>query len=866
MQFINKDILPRRIRVNSIFVKLAAVIFAMSALLAAGVSWFYTDVSRSHLENALRRSGLEITTVTAETLDGAMAFGDTDAILDRITPLVDHEDSETVHGLALGADGDLIASAGRAPGLEPALAALARTALAEGAVTLSEDGFSVAAPVFYGDRADPVGVLVLAWTAEYLVADAMAAQDTAILVASLGVLAGVLVMIFLVRGMVTRPLVTSTEVLNEVADERYDVDIPPTDRGDEIGDLGRAIEDLRQKLLAGAETARENRFRGEAFKASASAVMMADSEMRIFGANNAVLELMRHYEPEFRKTCDGFDPDNVIGQDMDFFHAGALKSRVRQILADPANLPYDANISVGDARFRLLITPVRSDEGALDGYVVEWTDKTSEYMNEAILAAIENNQIKAEFSLDGNLKAANAMFYDACGASPASLGEVNLDRLIDLDEGLEGGLGSIFDRLRQGTAVYGEFRIKRRSGGHAVIDGGFTPVQDVKGNLLRMVLVGRDVSEDRARIAEAEAEKQAAKATQDKVVDALKHGLESLANGDLMTRIDEVFTPDYEQLRTDFNLAADKLLDAMRGVIENADLITGEAAEISSAADDLSARTEKQAATLEETASALDELTSSVKSAADGATHANDIVEKARDNAEASGTVVREAVTAMGEIETSSTQISKITGVIDDIAFQTNLLALNAGVEAARAGEAGRGFAVVASEVRALAQRSSEAAREINALISASGGQVKRGVDLVGQAGDALKGIVESVSEISRHVSEIAVSAREQSAGLAEINAAVNQLDQVTQQNAAMFEETTAASHALTREAETLAQTMGRFQTGPRDAGNEAHAPVPFTTRRDPVRDTASQPALHAGAAAVAVAEVPDDDDGWDEF
>uniref|UniRef100_UPI0026381C7A methyl-accepting chemotaxis protein n=1 Tax=uncultured Aliiroseovarius sp. TaxID=1658783 RepID=UPI0026381C7A len=282
----------------------------------------------------------------------------------------------------------------------------------------------------------------------------------------------------------------------------------------------------------------------------------------------------------------------------------------------------------------------------------------------------------------------------------------------------------------------------------------------------------------------------------------------------LTTRIDRAFSADYDELREDFNSAADKLMAAMRGVVENADLIRGEAAEISSAADDLSHRTERQAATLEETAAALDELTSSVRSAADGASHANEVVESARQNAEASGAVVREAVGAMGEIETSSRQISKITGVIDDIAFQTNLLALNAGVEAARAGDAGRGFAVVASEVRALAQRSSDAAREINDLISASGGHVTRGVELVDQAGAALSGIVDSVTEISRNVREIATSAREQSAGLAEINTAVNQLDQVTQQNAAMFEETTAASHALTREAEALTSTMARFETG----------------------------------------------------
>ena len=222
----------------------------------------------------------------------------------------------------------------------------------------------------------------------------------------------------------------------------------------------------------------------------------------------------------------------------------------------------------------------------------------------------------------------------------------------------------------------------------------------------------------------------------------------------------------------------------------------------------------------------------------------------------------------MSEIEESSKQISKITGVIDDIAFQTNLLALNAGVEAARAGEAGRGFAVVASEVRALAQRSSDAAREINELISASGGQVKRGVDLVDQAGVALVDIVETVSEINAKVSEIAISAREQSSGLAEINEAVNQLDQVTQQNAAMFEQTTAASHALTREAEALTQTMGQFDIG-QSAGEANQAEIIDLPDSGQAKTSSSMPqntAIAPQKSSAVPKQDEDIEDGWDDF
>jgi methyl-accepting chemotaxis protein len=234
---------------------------------------------------------------------------------------------------------------------------------------------------------------------------------------------------------------------------------------------------------------------------------------------------------------------------------------------------------------------------------------------------------------------------------------------------------------------------------------------------------------------------------------------------------------------------------------------------ISTAADDLSRRTEQQAASLEETAAALNEITTTAKKAADGATHARDVVAAADEDAKKSAVVVRQAVEAIDTIAKSSQQISQIIGVIDEIAFQINLIALNAGVEAARAGDAGRGFAVVASEVRALAQRSAEAAKEIKGLILASSTQVEHGVKLVNETGKSLERIMGQVTEITSIVSQIAAGAKEQSIGLGEVNTAINQMDQVTQQNAAMVEETTAASHSLSQETEQLAGLIGQFQT-----------------------------------------------------
>ena len=252
----------------------------------------------------------------------------------------------------------------------------------------------------------------------------------------------------------------------------------------------------------------------------------------------------------------------------------------------------------------------------------------------------------------------------------------------------------------------------------------------------------------------------------------------------------------------------------MRRVAENATGVQSGATEITQASDDLSRRTEQQAASLEETAAALDAITATVRKAANTADQARLLVAEARKGAERSGTSVDEAVAAMSGIESSSGQIGKIIGVIDEIAFQTNLLALNAGVEAARAGDAGRGFAVVATEVRALAQRSADAAREIKALVSASGQQVERGVKLVGETGKSLGEIVEQVIRLNALVTEIATSAQEQSTGLHEVNVAINQMDKVTQQNAAMVEEATAASHSLAQEANELGRLVGQFRIG----------------------------------------------------
>ncbi|MGO7870668.1 methyl-accepting chemotaxis protein [Rhizobium leguminosarum] len=292
----------------------------------------------------------------------------------------------------------------------------------------------------------------------------------------------------------------------------------------------------------------------------------------------------------------------------------------------------------------------------------------------------------------------------------------------------------------------------------------------------------------------------------------LAAGLKRLASGDLAFQIDEPFAPDFENLRHDFNMSIRQLDQTLSAIAAAIAAIDEGTREIASGADDLSKRTEQQAASLEETAAALDQITANVSNSSKRTDEARTEATDANRNAAKSSEVVSHAEEAMRRIEASSQQISSIIGVIDEIAFQTNLLALNAGVEAARAGDAGKGFAVVAQEVRELAQRSAQAAKEIKGHIQKSSVEVESGVKLVLDTSQVLKAISEQIARINQHMDAIAVSAREQSTGLAEVNTAVNSMDQVTQQNAAMVEQSTAASGQLAEEAAKLRELVSRFR------------------------------------------------------
>ena len=354
-------------------------------------------------------------------------------------------------------------------------------------------------------------------------------------------------------------------------------------------------------------------------------------------------------------------------------------------------------------------------------------------------------------------------------------------------------------------------------------------------------------------------DKQEADAAQQQVVAKLAEHLEAMAGGDLSRKIETPFSAGYETLRQAFNATVDRLADLMRKVRSSAQSVANGTSEIRAASADLARRNEQQAASLEETSAAMNQVTHSVKTTADGASEVQQSVSAAHQEASEGSTVVRRAVEAMAQIEQSSSGIAQIVDVIDGIAFQTNLLALNAGVEAARAGDAGKGFAVVANEVRALAQRSAEAAKDIKQLISASTHQVSGGVTLVDEAGHAFDAIVGRVGQISTMVADIARSNESQSANLVQVNVAVGDMDRMTQQNAAMVEQSTAAARSLADEAGHLSQLVDQFRiaAGNRPREREVIAPLP-------PRKPAPTATVLQGSKAVGADCAPAGD--WSEF
>ena len=840
-----------RIRMSdSIFVRVLFLVAFVAVSVTAILTFNAIRAANSIARGAVEDIGTEYTDLLALETAGALKFRkaeDVQAVLDGTMERLGHKVDGAV---AITMDGEVLASSIGPGGDLEQVRRLAEQALASNGRAEDPASLTFAMPARFGASTDAVGAIAIHWSSAALEEEVSSTKLRALAIATATILVLLFGLSFLLRRMIARPLGSIATAMGEIADGRYDIDIPHYRRGNEIGIVARALETFRDKIEESAETSREAAFKGAGFDSSSACLMIADAEFNIVYANAAYHKLAKVHNDSMKSSVPGFELESVVGSNIDIFHK---KPEMQRKMLSELRKDHSAELELGSAVFGLTISPIDTPTGSRMGYVVEWKDVTAERRNSAVLETFETRQAMAEFSSEGRIISANEVVASMAGMSKSELIGKSLADLVRTEGGEP--LGKIED------AQFGDFQVVCSTGDPGYFVGGLTPIRNKSGAVRRIMLIGADVSSQRREVQAANEEQARMRAEQERMIDSLRGGLADLSEGDLTVRLETAFSEEHDQLRHDFNRALDRMSDTMSSVATKAGAIRGDVADISSAADDLSRRTEHQAATLEETAAALTELTASVNSAADGARQANEVVLEARSNAEKSGGVVKDAVEAMGKIADSSSQISSIISVIDDIAFQTNLLALNAGVEAARAGDAGRGFAVVASEVRALAQRSSEAAREINALISASGEHVNRGVTLVGDAGSALERIVTSVSDITEHVSSIAASAQEQSTGLAEINDAMNQLDQVTQQNAAMFEETTAAAQALTTAGSELSSEVGRFKV---DERNEA----PATPAASPKHDETDKEIRATGTDdPVPVKRTEEDMDGdWTDF
>ncbi|MEM7739897.1 MAG: methyl-accepting chemotaxis protein [Pseudomonadota bacterium] len=667
--------------------------------------------------------------------------------------------------------------------------------------------------------------------------------------------------------------------LDKILASEFDFEVKGVTRPDEVGQIARSLVKVRDELKSAERAHYEAVFKGAGFEGTSTAMMIINRDFEIVYLNKSSHEFFNTHSDVLKAEFPQFDAKSMVGTCIDVFHKAP--EHQRRLLADPTNLPLESELLIGDMRVLINVAAAYDGEGAYVGNVLEWTDVTTIRLNEGILRAIDDTQALIQFDLKGNVLGANKNFLQAMGYTKSDLEGLHHTAFCAQEFAQSPEYTDLWRRLNDGDYFASRIERRTKSGQPIFLDASYNPVLDSNGRAFKIVKIGVDATTDELARREADVERQQRAKDLALVVDELAAGLSRISVGDFSKRIDAAFAEEYVALKTDFNEAVDKLakatadqeetkaaqslvvshledalmrlsqgdlsvrlaqpfaaeyegmrdnfnralgslMDAMGSVLDTERELNDGTIEVSRATDNLSQRTEQQAATLEQTTATITEITATVAQSADGAKDVNRIVKETEDRSRQSGQVVQDAVVAMGQIEESSAEISSIINVIDDIAFQTNLLALNAGVEAARAGDAGRGFAVVAQEVRGLAQRCTGAAKEIKALISTSSDNVSSGVALVNSTGEALGDIVERIGKISALASDIATSAEEQSIALQEVSKAVSELDSVTQQNAAMVEETTAASHSMRDNAMRLAELMAQFRLDGEDAGGES--------------------------------------------
>lgn len=629
-----------------------------------------------------------------------------------------------------------------------------------------------------------------------------------------------------------------------------------------------------------------------AVEVASASVMVADADYNLVHMNANMLKVLKDAQDSIREQFPSFDPDRLIGTSIDQFHKNPAHQRG---MLERLRGTHEAKLLIGSTYFNLTVNPIFDNHGARIGTVVEWRNATEERANQRVMAAVEAASsaiMMADANYDMVFMNPNmrAQLSDAQASIREQFPGFSVDKLI----------GTSIDQFHKNPAhqrgMLDNLRGTHQTSlniGSSIFDLTVNPIFDAGGDRLGTVVEWKDVTAERAIEVEVRGVVEAAAAgdfshrltTEDKkgfmsnlstlindlcgriegAMTDLSGMLSALAAGDLTQRINNEYAGILEQVRGDANITAERLSEIVGEIKAAANELASTSSEISSASMDLSQRTEQQAANLEETAASMEELSATVKTNAANAQEAAQLGTSAQSNANRGGDVVSRAVDAMARIEASSKKIADIIGTIDEIAFQTNLLALNAAVEAARAGEAGKGFAVVATEVRTLAQRTSEAAKDIKVLISESNIQVTEGVGLVNDTGTALAEIVASVENSAKIIGDIASASNEQATGISEINMAVTQMDEMTQQNSSMVEENTAAARQLEDQATAMHKRMEFFTIDP--SANVAR-PIasPVSSRPVLANTTARSANTHSKPTLVALPAASGDRADWSEF